>query len=147
MPPATSFRMSQVRQSDTEPELIVKKVLRELDLRFQSHVGSLPGKPDMVIPDYRTAIRVHGCFWHGHACRRGRLPATNRSYWREKVKRNQLRDARTEAQLRKLGWRVLTIWECRAKALTTQMLLRRLNKLKQSRIALISSRLRLPEAR
>lgn len=132
---ATSFRMSRVRHWDTEPELIIRRVLRGLGLRYRAHLVSLPGKPDIVIPAHRTVIRVHGCFWHGHKCRRGRLPASNRSYWRAKINTNRLRDRRTEAQLRKLGWSVLTVWECQVRDLTAHKLLRRLQRFKRPLIS------------
>ena len=113
VPDATHFRMSQVRRQGTEPELLVRRILRALGWRFRLHVKSLPGRPDVVLPDYRTVIRVHGCFWHGHHCKRGRRPTTNEAFWRAKIERNRLRDRRTKRGLRALGWRVATLWECR----------------------------------
>ncbi|MGH8542209.1 MAG: very short patch repair endonuclease [Gammaproteobacteria bacterium] len=128
VPRGTSFRMSRVRHWDTEPELNVRRLVRKLGFHFQSHVGRLPGRPDIVIPEHGVVIRVHGCFWHGHSCRRGRLPATNRSFWRKKIERNRLRDRQTGLQLRRLGWKVLTVWECQVKDLTVQKLARRLRR-------------------
>src|SRR5438132_1272994 len=107
-PRETSFRMSRVRHFGTEPELRIRRGLRSLRVSFRLHVASLPGTPDIVIPKARTVLQVHGCFWHGHHCNRGQLPATNRPYWRAKVERNRVRDRKTARALRKLGWRVLT---------------------------------------
>lgn len=110
---ATKFRMSRVRRQGTEPELKIKRVLRDLNVHFREDDRDLPGRPDFVLPQVGAVVRFHGCFWHGHACARGRLPRNNRSLWREKLRRNQRRDQVTARRLRALGWRVLTLWECR----------------------------------
>jgi len=131
--PATSLRMSRVRHRDTAPELIVKRKLRKLGLRFRCHLASLPGSPDITLLERRVVIRVNGCFWHGHRCRRGRLPASNRAFWRAKIARNRLRDRQTRTQLRCLGWKVLTVWECQLPSMTAKEILRRLKRLKLPR--------------
>lgn len=122
--------MSCVGRSDTEAELVVRRILRRLKLDIETHVESLPGKPDVVVRKYRTVIQVHGCFWHGHDCRKGRLPTRNRSYWRLKIDRNRRRDESVKRRLRGLGWHVLTLWECRLKDWEPEKLARRLKHLK-----------------
>src|ERR1700726_4381216 len=113
VPTATHIRMSKVRREGTEPELLVCRALRALGWGFQVHVKSLPGCPDVVLADCHTVLLVNGCFWHGHRCKRGRLPATNEEYWAAKIERTRSRDRSTRRQLRALGWRVVTLWECR----------------------------------
>lgn len=108
--------MSQVRGRDTKPELFVRSWLHREGFRFRLHRADLPGKPDIVLPRYRAVIFVHGCFWHGHqGCPRSALPASNTSYWETKISRNLERDQRNQRRLRRLGWRVMTLWECRLK--------------------------------
>ena len=113
-PQGRSEIMAAVRHFDTAPELAVRSHLHRAGLRFRVHSRSLPGRPDIVLRRYGVVVRVHGCFWHGHAgCRRGRLPESNRAYWSRKIERNRRRDARSARQLRRMGWRVLTVWTCR----------------------------------
>ena len=108
--------MAAVRAKDTTPELRIRKVLHALGYRFRIHRRDLPGKPDIVLPNRRLAVFVHGCFWHGHDCARGaRVPKANRDYWLGKVRRNRARDAASRAALEAAGWRVETIWECALK--------------------------------
>ena len=105
--------MRAVKSKNTKPEMIVRKTLHALGYRYRLNVKTLPGSPDLVFPKYRAVIFVHGCFWHGHACKRGaRLPKTNQDYWRKKIARNVARDAKNSEALRALGWRVITLWEC-----------------------------------
>lgn len=105
--------MAAIKGKDTKPELIVRKYLFSRGLRFRIQVRKLPGRPDIVLPKYRTVIFVNGCFWHGHeGCRYYRLPKSNVDFWQEKIERNKARDARNEAELKALGWRVLRVWEC-----------------------------------
>lgn len=105
--------MAAIKGKDTKPELIVRKYLFSRGLRFRIQVRKLPGRPDIVLPKYRTVIFVNGCFWHGHEeCRYYRLPKSNVDFWQEKIERNRARDARNEAELKALGWRVLRVWEC-----------------------------------
>ena len=105
--------MSCVRSTDTTPERVVRTLVHRLGYRFRLHRRDLPGCPDLVLPAHRTVIFVHGCFWHQHRCRRGRrAPQTNRAYWEAKLARNKRRDRRVRDQLRRLGWRVLIVWEC-----------------------------------
>jgi DNA mismatch endonuclease (patch repair protein) len=105
-------RMRSVKQRDTEPELALRRGLHRLGLRYRLSGGGLPGRPDLVLPRFRVAVFVHGCFWHGHSCRAGRLPTSNADYWAKKIDDNVKRDRRKTRQLRQLGWRVLVVWEC-----------------------------------
>ena len=117
-PQKRSEVMRAVKSSDTKPELALRKALHALGYRYRLHVKGLPGKPDLVFPRYRTVIFVHGCFWHGHTCKRGRrVPKSNVDYWVEKIARNKARDRKNATALRKLGWRVITLWECKLKTL------------------------------
>lgn len=110
---ATSFRMKAVRSRNTQPELVVRKVLHSLGYRFRLHRSDLPGNPDIVLPKYKKIIFVHGCFWHGHSkCKRSKLPKNNINTWRNKIHQTKLRDRRSDRQLTELDWDVLTIWEC-----------------------------------
>jgi DNA mismatch endonuclease (patch repair protein) len=104
--------MSRIRGSDTGPELLLRKALFALGLRYRLHVRSLPGCPDIVFRTSRTVVFVHGCFWHGHACGLFRWPQANREFWRSKIIANVARDRRAQRRLRADGWQVLTVWEC-----------------------------------
>lgn len=105
--------MRRVRQKDTKPEKIVRKVLWATGARYRLNVRQLPGSPDIVNQKQLRAIFVHGCFWHGHeGCRRGRVPTRNRTFWEEKFRRNRARDARKISELKRMGYRVLVVWEC-----------------------------------
>lgn len=105
--------MRAVRSRDTAPEMQVRRMLHAMGYRYRLHSADLPGKPDIVFATRRRAIFVHGCFWHGHDCRRGaRMPATNAAYWRAKIARNVARDRETLARLAALGWAALVVWEC-----------------------------------
>lgn len=108
--------MSRIGGKNTAPELTVRKALHAAGYRFRLHRRDLPGTPDIVLPRYRSAIFVHGCFWHGHDCPRGRLPATRTEFWETKIRGNQARDARNKEALEARGWQVLTIWTCELKA-------------------------------
>ena len=111
--PGRSALMSRIRSSGTKPEIAVRRALHALGFRFRLHRRELPGKPDIVLPKYRLAIFVHGCFWHQHAgCRLASRPKTRGDYWEPKLAANVARDARHAAALGALGWRVATVWEC-----------------------------------
>jgi DNA mismatch endonuclease (patch repair protein) len=112
-PPERSRIMSAVRHEGTAPELRVRRILHAMGYRFSLHVRSLPGCPDIVLSKYRTVLLVNGCFWHGHWCRRGKEPTTNRAFWLAKIAMNAARDRRVAQRLRRGRWRVVTIWECR----------------------------------
>jgi DNA mismatch endonuclease (patch repair protein) len=105
--------MSGIRGRDTKPEIIVRKYLHARGLRYRIAPKNLPGKPDIVLPKYRTVVFVHGCFWHRHhGCRYAATPASNRDFWQAKFKQNLARDTLVRTQLEKHGWKVLIVWEC-----------------------------------
>lgn len=107
-----SRMMSGIRGRNTKPEVTVRKFLHRSGLRFRLY-AKLPGKPDLVFPKYRTAVLVHGCFWHRHeGCRYTTTPANNAAFWKEKFTSNVRNDAKVTRRLRELGWRVLVIWSC-----------------------------------
>lgn len=108
-----SRTMRAVKSRDTGPELLVADRLRDEGVRFRRDVASLPGRPDFVVSSVGLVLFVHGCWWHGHTCRRGaRVPKSNRDYWVAKIARNQRRDRRVTRELREAGWSVWTVWEC-----------------------------------
>lgn len=108
-----SWNMSRIRGKDTTPELAVRSVLHNLGYRFRIHRKDLPGEPDIVLVKQRTVIFVHGCFWHRHkGCRFAYTPKTRRDFWQHKFEKNVERDTRTKKHLRKLGWRIIVVWEC-----------------------------------
>jgi DNA mismatch endonuclease, patch repair protein len=111
-----SQMMAAIKGKNTKPELLVRRALHRRGFRFRLHVRDLPGRPDIVLPRYKAAIFVNGCFWHGHTCKYFKLPATNTEFWREKISANQERDALKTKQLIGLGFRVLSIWECQTRA-------------------------------
>jgi DNA mismatch endonuclease (patch repair protein) len=105
--------MSRIRDTGTRPEQVVRGIFRAARLRCRLHASDLPGRPDFVLPELRTVVFVHGCFWHCHRnCRYATTPSSNRSFWRKKLARNVQRDAENETRLLDGGWRVLTVWEC-----------------------------------
>lgn len=112
--------MARIRGKDTTPELAVRRALHRMGYRYRLHVMTLPGRPDIVLPRHRAVIQVKGCFWHGHSCLGGRLPPG--PYWPVKLTRNKLRDKSNERRLRRLGWRVQTIWECRVRRRSSEQL-------------------------
>lgn len=108
-----SFLMSQVKSKDTKPERIVRSLIHGLGYRFRLHSKSLPGKPDIVLPQHKKVVLVHGCFWHRHArCRKSRLPTTNVIFWHNKISGNIDRDRLIRRKLKALGYKVLVVWEC-----------------------------------
>ena len=112
-PEKRSAVMRSVKSKDTAPEIRLRKAIFALGYRYRLNATGLPGKPDLVFPKYRTVIFVHGCFWHGHHCKRGRrIPKSNSEYWKDKIGKNRARDKKNEKALRSLGWRVITVWEC-----------------------------------
>jgi DNA mismatch endonuclease (patch repair protein) len=108
--------MSRVRSKNTQPELSVRTVVHGLGYRYRLHSKSLAGSPDIVLARHRKIIFVHGCFWHGHSCSAATLPKSNRGYWELKQHRNADRDRENIRTLRRLGWKVLIIWECEIKS-------------------------------
>lgn len=120
--------MSRVKSSHTLPEIRVRSAAHSLGLRFRLHRRELPGRPDLIFPRHRVALFVHGCFWHRHAgCPKASTPKSRRRFWLQKFERNVARDAENVAMLRKLGWRVATIWECETR--DPHWLVRRLRRI------------------
>lgn len=112
-PELRSRIMRAVKGRNTKPELIVRSALHRSGFRFRLHRKDLPGNPDLVFPGRRKVIFVHGCFWHGHDCKRGaRAPKHNAGYWRAKIERNRARDQRNQEALKAAGWKVGIVWEC-----------------------------------
>lgn len=112
-----SWNMSRIRGRDTSPELRLRSLLHRAGFRFRLHAKKLPGRPDIVLSRYRTAIFVHGCFWHRHSgCRNATTPSTRAEFWQEKFDTNVRRDARNRADLEAASWIVMTVWECELKA-------------------------------
>jgi DNA mismatch endonuclease (patch repair protein) len=109
--------MSQIKGKNTKPEMLVRKFLFANGFRYRFNVKTLPGKPDIVLPKYKTVIFVNGCFWHGHkGCKYFVVPKTRTEWWLNKIKETQKRDRENEIELNVLGWKVITIWECELKA-------------------------------
>lgn len=105
--------MSHIKSGDTKPELKVRKYLFSQGFGYRKNDRRYPGRPDIVLPKYMAVVFVNGCFWHGHeGCRLYSTPKSNSEFWTEKIERNKKRDVETKAKLEKMGWRVLTIWEC-----------------------------------
>jgi DNA mismatch endonuclease, patch repair protein len=112
-PEQRSACMRSVRGKNTSPELVVRKLVHSMGYRYALHSRTLPGKPDLVLVSRKKIIFVHGCFWHKHSCRHGRVsPSANRDYWDAKRNRNVNRDRKHIKALRKTGWKVLVVWEC-----------------------------------
>lgn len=108
-----SFNMSRIRSGDTRPERIVRSLVHQMGYRFRLHRRDLPGTPDLVFPARRKIIFVHGCFWHMHRCRWGRVvPKTNCEFWQQKRMGNTQRDRRNYRELRRMGWDIMIVWEC-----------------------------------
>jgi DNA mismatch endonuclease (patch repair protein) len=107
-----SAMMGRIKGKDTRPELTVRRILHAAGFRYRLHAKDLPGRPDIVLSSRRTLVFVNGCFWHGHDCHGTRLPKSNRRFWNAKIKANMACDARNLAECRRLGWRVLVVWEC-----------------------------------
>ena len=113
-----SWNMSRIRSGNTKPEIAVRRTLHVLGYRFRLHRKDLPGKPDIVLPKYKTVIFVHGCFWHRHEnCRYSYNPKSRAKFWQDKFTANIERDKRSAADLKMLGWRQLVIWECETRDL------------------------------
>ena len=118
-PEARSELMARVRNVDTRPEMVVRRLVHRMGYRFRLHRKDLPGTPDLVFPSRKRAILVHGCFWHQHGCRRSTRPKSNRDFWERKLTRNAERDRDNLALLGEAGWSVLIIWECETRETAT----------------------------
>src|SRR5882757_8026423 len=122
-----SYNMSRIKGKDTKPEMLVRKFLFANGFRYKLHDKKLPGKPDIVLPKYKTIILVHGCFWHGHSnCKYFSIPKTRTDWWLKKINQNKRKDIENLLHLRRKHWRVLTIFECRLKSKTIEKTLKSL---------------------
>ncbi len=122
-----SYNMSRIRSKDTKPEILVRKFLFSAGFRYKLHDKKLPGKPDLVFPKYGTVIFIHGCFWHGHeGCKYFVVPKTRTRWWIEKISRNKQLDKQNVKKLKAMGWRVLTVFECKLKPTKREKTLNRL---------------------
>jgi len=108
-----SLVMKAIKSKGSQAELAVRKALHAKGFRFLLHDKRLPGKPDILLPKYKTAIQVHGCFWHGHTCIDGHTPKSKKSYWVQKLLKNKRRDSSNAKKIRARGWKLITTWECR----------------------------------
>ena len=113
-----SKNMAAVSGKNTKPELLIRKGLHRRGFRYRLHDKKLPGKPDLVLPKYKAVIFVNGCFWHRHDCHLFKWPSTRKEFWRSKINGNKARDIEAVKQLRSMGWRTLTVWECALKGKT-----------------------------
>ena len=108
-----SWNMSRIRSTNTKPEVLVRSFMHKNGFRFRLHVKTLPGHPDIVLPKYKTAVEVRGCFWHRHpSCKFTTMPSSNTEFWEEKFKRNVERDKKHAKELKTLGWHLIVVWEC-----------------------------------
>lgn len=115
-PEQRSRNMAAIKSRNTKPEVIVRQILHALGFRFRLHRKDLPGRPDIVLPKYRTIVLVHGCFWHQHSgCKLASNPSSRKDYWRPKLNRNVERDKQNMELLRQSGWHVIIVWECELK--------------------------------
>ena len=115
-----SYNMSKIKAKNTKPEMLVRKFLHAQGFRYTLHNKKLPGKPDIVLKKYKTIIFIHGCFWHGHTnCKYFVLPKTRTKWWTDKINHNKANDEKAVKALRKDGWKVITVWECKLKPAKT----------------------------
>jgi DNA mismatch endonuclease (patch repair protein) len=112
-PEVRSYNMSMIRGKNTKPEIIVRKFLHSKGFRFRLHKKELQGKPDIVLPKFKTVIFIHGCFWHGHKnCKYFVVPKTRTKWWLNKIEGNKQTDKRNNLKLKKAKWKIITLWEC-----------------------------------
>jgi DNA mismatch endonuclease (patch repair protein) len=115
-PEVRSYNMSRIKGKDTKPEMLVRTFLFSRGYRYRLHVKNLPGKPDLILPKYKTVIFIHGCFWHGHeGCKYFVVPKTRTEWWLNKIDVNKKKDKENLASLKTLGWNIIIIWECMLK--------------------------------
>jgi DNA mismatch endonuclease, patch repair protein len=114
-PEARSERMGRIRSKDTKPELLVRRLVHGLGYRYRLHKRELPGSPDLIFRGRKKVVFVHGCFWHGHECKLGRMPKSRIDFWAKKKNANRERDTRALSEIDKMGWHALVLWECELK--------------------------------
>ncbi len=118
------YNMQQIKSANTKPEMLVRKFLHANGFRYSLHKKTLPGKPDIVLPKYKTVIFIHGCFWHGHTnCKYFTIPKTRTEWWASKINTNKANDAKAVKALKKKGWNVIVIWECKLKGKKNELTL------------------------
>jgi DNA mismatch endonuclease Vsr len=120
--------MSSVRNKNTLPELIVQSLLRDIGVEYEREKRLLNCRPDIIISDMKKVIFIHGCFWHGHDCKRGQLPDSNRSFWESKIVKNKARDQRNYVELNQAGWDYLILWGCEIKKRNLGILIEKIDK-------------------
>ena len=124
-----SYNMYRIKGQDTKPEETVRKYVFSKGFRYRKNVSTLPGKPDIVLPKYKTCIFVHGCFWHKHeGCKYFVWPKSNEEFWKDKLEKNVTRDKNEQAELEKMGWHILIVWECQLKKKNKEQTLRELEE-------------------
>ena len=123
-----SYMMSRISSVNTKPELLVRKMLKSLNIPLRFHSKNLPGKPDVVVNKKKVAIFINGCFWHNHNCKNGKMPASNKRFWKNKLENNKRRDRCSESKLRRMGWHVYKVWECRLES-GTKRIIKKMSKL------------------
>lgn len=134
-----SYNMSRIKSKNTKPEVLVRKFLHKNGLRFRLHDKSLLGKPDITLPKYKTAVFVHGCFWHGHkGCKYYVVPKTKTEWWLNKINTNSLNDDKAHKALLDLGWKVIQVWECELKSKQIDITLSKLLETIKTQSSLIS---------
>src|SRR6266496_3638383 len=122
--------MAGIRGKNTQPEFQVRRFLSDCGFRYRLHVRSLPGRPDIVLRKYKTVVFVHGCFWHQHpGCALAYMPKSNKSFWRSKLRGNAARDIAHRKALKRLGWRVITVWECQLQTKRLRRVVQQLAKI------------------
>lgn len=121
--------MSRIRAKDTKPEMVVRRFLYAHGFRYRLHDKKLPGKPDIVLPKYKTVIFIHGCFWHGHeGCKYFVVPKTRTEWWLNKINSNIANDTKAAAALKKEGWKIIHLWECQLKPTMVEQTLANLQR-------------------
>ena len=121
--------MSKISGKETKPEMLVRKYLFSKGFRFRKNDKRLPGRPDIVLPKYKTVIFIHGCFWHGHHCKAAKLPETNKEFWENKINSNMERDKKNQQKLEKLGWKIIIVWQCKLK--NKKVVIKKLKEIEQ----------------
>jgi len=121
--------MRSIKSKNTKPELVIRKLLFSKGYRYKIHDKKLPGKPDIVMPKRKVVVNVHGCYWHYHGCSSSNVPKTQTEYWVEKLENNKRRDFQNKRKLKKLGWKVIDVWECTLKKKNLEKTFNKLERL------------------
>ena len=121
--------MQNIKSKNTKPELVIRKLLHSKGYRYKIHDKKLPGKPDIVMPKLKVVVNVHGCYWHYHGCSRSNIPKTQTGYWVDKLEHNKRRDFQNKRKLKKLGWKVIDVWECTLRKKNLEKTFNRLERL------------------